>query len=64
MVEYNSIETPNIQPSLNDQQQFRQIKLMKLKIIVAEIVADIKERVLMSKRLSKSIASFECIDKS
>ena len=62
-VEYNSIETPNIYiySDLNDQQQFR---LNKINEIKDNFVAKIKERELMSKRLSKYIASFYYIDKS
>ena len=59
MVEYNSIEgssfeAPNIYPlnaiPLNDQQQFR---LNKVNEIKDYSIAEIKERELMSKRLSK-----------
>ena len=61
MAEYNSIETPNIYPNLNYQQQFR---LNKINEIKDYFVAEIKEKELTSKRLSKCIASFDCIDKS
>ena len=61
MAEYNSIETPNIYPNLNYQQQFRLNKINKIKDY---FVAEIKKRELMSKRLSKYIASFDYIDKS
>ena len=47
--------------SLNDQQQFRLNKINETKYY---FVAEIKERELMSKRLSKYIASFDCFDKS
>ena len=65
-VECNSHETPNTDPNLNaisssDQQQFR---LNKINEIKDYFVAEIKERELMSKRLSKYIASFEYFDKS
>ena len=46
---------------LNDQQQF---KLKKINEIKNYFVAEIKERELMSKRLSKYIASFDYFDKS
>ena len=46
---------------LNDQQQFR---LNKINEIKDYFVAEIKERELMSKRLSKYIASFDSFDKS
>ena len=61
MVEYSSTETSNIYPSLNYQQLFRLNKINKDKDY---FVAEIKERELMSKRLSKYIASFDYIDKS
>ena len=59
-------ECSNIYPnfntvSLNDQQKFR---LNKINEIKDYFVAEIKERELMSKRLSKYIASFEYLDKS
>ena len=61
MAEYNSIVTPNIYPNLNDQQQFRLNKINENKDY---FVAEIKEGELISKRLSKYIASFDYIDKS
>ena len=65
MVESNSHETPNMYPNLSaplsDQQQFR---LNKINEIKDYFVAEIKERELMSKRLSKYIASFDYFDKS
>ena len=61
---YNSNETHNIYSnldvSLSDQQQFR---LKKINEVKDYFVAEIKERQLMSKRLSKYIASFEYCDK-
>ena len=45
MVECNSIETHNIYPNLNDQQQFR---LNKINEFRDYFVAEIKERELMS----------------
>ena len=59
-------ECSNIYPSLNatplsDRQQFR---LNKINEIKGYFVAKIKERELMSKRLSKYIAFFEYFDKS
>ena len=64
--ECNSYEIQNIYPNLNatplnDQQQFR---LSKINEIKDYFVAKIKERELMSKRLSKYIASFDYFDKS
>ena len=66
MAECNFHETPNMYPNLiatplNDQQQFR---LNKINEIKDYFVAEIKERELMSKRLSKYIASFDYFDKS
>ena len=59
-------ECSNIYPNLNatplsDQQQFRLNKISEIKDY---FVAEIKERELMSKRLSKYIASFDYFDKS
>ena len=63
--ERNSYETHNIYPnlgvSLSDQQQFKLDKIIEIKDY---LVAEIKERELTSKRLSKYIASFEYFDKS
>ena len=66
MAECNFHEKPNMYPNLsvtllNDQQQFR---LNKINEIKDYFVAEIKERELMSKRLSKYIASFDYFDKS
>ena len=64
--EHNPAETSNIYPnlneiSLNDQQHFR---LNKINEIKDYFVAEIKERELMSKRLSKYIAFCDYFDKS
>ena len=70
MVECNSIErdfneTPNMYPNLSanisNDQQFR---LNKINGIKDNFIAEIKERELMSKNVSKYIASFEYLDKS
>ena len=65
MAECNSYETHNIYPKLGvplrDQEQFR---LNKIKEIKDYFAAEIKERELMNKRLSKYIASFDYFDKS
>ena len=61
MVECNSTETQNIYPNLNNQQLFR---LNKINEINNYFVAEVKERELISKTLSKYIASFEHVDKS
>ena len=58
-------KTPNIYPNLtaniSNEQQFR---LNKINEIKDYFVAEIKERELMSKRLSKYITSFDYFDKS
>ena len=56
MVEDNSIETSNL-----DNQQFR---LNKTNEIKEHFIAEMKERELMSKSLSKYIASFNYFNKS
>ena len=64
-IEHNFHETPNIYPNLSantsNDQQFR---LNKVNEIKDYFIADIRERELMSKNLSKYIASFEYLDKS
>ena len=55
--EYNS---PNIYPNSNDQQ----FRLNKISEVRDYFIGEIKERELMSKRLSKYIASFDYFDKS
>ena len=52
---------PNLSLSLSNDQQFR---LDRINEIRDYFVAEIKERELMSKRLSKYIASFDYFDKS
>ena len=52
---------PNLGVSLSDQQHFR---LNKINEIKDYFVAKIKEKELMSKRLSKYIASFDYFDRS
>ena len=58
-------KTPNIYPNLSaipsNEQQFR---LNKINEIKDYFIAEIRERELMSKNLSKYIASFEYLDKS
>ena len=70
-IEHSSVERSNIYPNLNstllneipfsDQQHFRLNKINEIKYY---FVAEIKERELMSKRLSKYIAFFDYFDKS
>ena len=63
--EWNSHETHNIYPnlgvSLSNQQYFRLHKINEIKYY---FTAEIKERELMSERLSKYIGSFDYFDKS
>ena len=61
IVERNSVETPNININLNEQQQFRLNTISEIKDY---FVTEIKERKIMSKRLSKYIASFDYVHKS
>ena len=71
MAECDSHETRSTYPNLsatplntvplNDQQQFR---LNKINEIKGDFATEIKERELMSKRLSKYITSFDYFDKS
>ena len=61
MVECNTTETHNIYPNLNNQQLFR---LNKINEINNYLVAEVKERELISKMLSIYIASFKYFDKS
>ena len=65
MAEHDFQETPNMYPNLtanlSNDQQFR---LNKINEIKDYFIAEIKERELMSKRLSKYIASFDYFDKS
>ena len=61
MVACNSHDVSlSVYPNLNDQKQFR---LNKINEIKDYFYAEIKERELMSKRLSKCIASFDYFDK-
>ena len=64
-IKHDFHETPNIYPNLNanisNDQQFR---LNKINEIKDYFIAEIRERELMSKNLSKYIASFEYFDKS
>ena len=64
-IKYDFHKTPNMYPNLNanisNDQQFR---LNKINEIKDYFIAEIRERELMSKNLSKYIASFEYLDKS
>ena len=60
MVECYFIEAPNIYPNLNDQQ----FRLNKTNEVKDYFIAENKEKELMSKRLSKCIASLDYFDKS
>ena len=66
MGECNSIKhgfhkTPNIQPNISKEQQFR---LNKINEIRDYFLAEIKERELISKNISKYIVSLDYFDKS
>ena len=61
MVEHDFHETPNMYPNLSLQQQFRLNKINEIKYY---FVAEIKERELTTKRLSKYIGLFDYFDKS
>ena len=52
---------PNLGVNLSNDQQFRLNKITETKDF---FIAEIKEREIMSKRLSNYIASFDCFDKS
>ena len=52
---------PNLSANISNEQQFR---LNKINEIKDYFIAEIKERELMSKRLTKYIASFDYFDKS
>ena len=65
-IKHNPVERSNIYPSLNeislnDRQHFR---LNKINEIKNYFIAEIKEKELMSKRLSKYIAFCDYFDKS
>ena len=62
MAEWNSNNVyPNLSANTSSKQQ---LKLNKINEIKDYFIAEIKERELMSKRLSKYITSFEYFDKS
>ena len=62
MAETNNVSIyPNLSPNLSIDLQFR---LNKINEIRDYLVAEIKERELMSKRISKYIAFFDYFDKS
>ena len=64
MDECNSVEC-NMYPNLSaTPSSEKQVRLNKIDEIKDYFVAEIKERELMSKRLSKYITSFDCFDKS
>ena len=60
-IECNSVECSFADTSNLDNQQFRLNKISEIKDY---FIAEIKERELMSERLSKYIASFDYFDKS
>ena len=54
-------EKSNMSPNLNDQQQFRLNEMNEFKDY---LIAEIRERELMSTKLSKYVASFDDFNKS
>ena len=60
-IKHDFCETPNIYPNISNDQQFR---LNKINEIKDYFIAEIRERELMSKNLSKYIASLDYFDKS
>ena len=69
-IEHNFCETPNMYPNLNaiplsaNISNDRQFRLNKINEIKDYFIAEIRDRELMSKNLSKYIASFDYLDKS
>ena len=65
MAEHDFQETPNTYPNSNSNTSIEQkFRLNKINEINDYFIAEIKERELMSKRLSKYIATFDYFDKS
>ena len=60
-VKHDFHKTPNIYPNISNEQQFR---LNKINEIKGYFLAETRERELLSKNLSKYIASFDYFDKS
>ena len=60
-IEHNFLKTPKMHPDISNDQQFR---LKRINEIKDYFIAEIRERELMSKNLSKYIASFDYLDKS
>ena len=64
-IEHNFHKKPNMYPNLtantSNDQQFRLNKINEIKYY---FIVEIRERKLMSKNLSKYIASFDYLDKS
>ena len=60
-IEHNFHKTPNMYPNISNEQQ---IRLNKINEIKDYFIAEIRERELMSKNLSKYIASFDYLDNS
>ena len=69
-IEHNFCETPNMYPNLNaiplsaNISNDRQFRLNKINEIKDYFIVEIRDRELMSKNLSKYIASFDYLDKS
>ena len=58
---YPNLSATSLNPPLNDRQHFRLNKICEIKYY---FVAEVTERELMTKRLSKYIASLNYFDKS
>ena len=64
-IEHSFRKTPNMYPNLNSNiTNDKQCRLNKTNEIKDNFTAEMKERELMSKNLSKYIASFDYLDKS
>ena len=59
-IKHDFHKTPNMYPNISNDQQFR---LNKINEIKDYFIAEIKERELISKRLSNYIVSFDFFDK-
>ena len=60
-IKHDFYKRPNIYPNISNEQQFRLNKINKIKDF---FLTEIRERELISKNISKHIASLHYIDKS
>ena len=63
-IKHDFRETPNTYPNISNDQQFRLNKINEIKDFLLLRLERERERELMSKNLSKYIASFDYLDKS